>query len=135
MEIKVPKNKAGEEAIDVTYTYDINSLLEVTVKIISTGEIRKQIIKGNENDMTPEQIEERMQELSYLKVHPRDQEENRLLLLKGERLYEESTGRVRDAIDVWLREFEEALNDRSRQNIDAARNLLKSRLKQLEEEW
>ncbi len=85
--------------------------------------------------MTPEQIEERMQELSYLKVHPRDQEENRLLLLKGERLYEESTGRVRDAIDVWLREFEEALNDRSRQNIDAARNLLKSRLKQLEEEW
>lgn len=134
MEIKVPKNKAGEEAIDVTYTYDINSLLEVTVKIISTGEVRKQIIKGNENDMTPEQIEERMQELSYLKVHPRDQEENRLLLLKGERLYEESTGRVRDAIDMWLREFEEALNDRSRQNIDAARNLLKSRFKQLEEE-
>ena len=76
-----------------------------------------------------------MQELSYLKLHPRDQDENRLLLLKGERLYEESTGRVRDAIDVWLREFEEALNDRSRQNIDAARNLLKSRLKQLEEEW
>ena len=26
----------GEEAIDVTYTYDVNSILEVVVKVIST---------------------------------------------------------------------------------------------------
>ena len=72
MTISVPKNKAGAEAVDVTYTYDINSILEVEVLVLSTGEKKKQIIKGKDNDMSDAQIEERMRELSYLKIHPRD---------------------------------------------------------------
>ena len=135
MEIKVPKNKAGAESVDITYTYDINALLEVQIKINSTGEIQKKVIKGNENDMTPEQIEERMQQLAYLKVHPRDQEENRLLLIKGERLYEECSGDMRDTLDAWLREFEAALDDRSRKNIESERKILRDRLKWLEEDF
>ncbi len=35
--IDVPGAKAGEEAVDVTYTYDINSILEVEVRVVSTG--------------------------------------------------------------------------------------------------
>ena len=133
LDINVPKNKAGMEAVDVTYTYDINSLLEVEVKVISTGEVKKQIIKGKENDMTPKQIEERMQELSYLKVPPREQEENRLLLLKGERIYEESTGNERVLLDMWLRAFEDALNTHDTGVIEDARRELKERLRILED--
>lgn len=129
MNIKVPKNKAGEEAIDVTYTYDINSLLEVQVKIVSTGEVRKQIIKGKDNEMTEEEIKDRMTELSYLKISPRDQEENRLLLLRGERLYEESSGRDREMIDMWLRKFEDALKGQNREEIEEARRDLKEKFK------
>lgn len=128
MTVNVPKGAAGEEAIDITYTYDINSLLEVEVKVVSTGEVKKQVIKGKSNDMSEEEVKQRMEELSYLKVHPRDQEENRLLLLKGERLYEESTGDVRIRIDMWLRAFEEALNSRSREKIEDARRELKAQL-------
>ena len=37
--VEVPKKKAGEEeSIDVTYTYDINSILEVEVQVNSTKE-------------------------------------------------------------------------------------------------
>lgn len=133
LEISIPKNKAGMEAVDVTYTYDINSLLEVEAKVVSTGEVKKQIIKGKENDMTPEQIEERMEELSYLKVPPREQEENRLLLLRGERIYEESTGNERMLLDMWLRAFEDALNTRDAGVIEDARRELKERLRSLEE--
>lgn len=133
LEISVPKNKAGVEAVDVTYTYDINSLLEVEVKVVSTGEVKKQIIKGKENDMTPKQIEERMEELSYLKIPPREQEENRLLLLKGERIYEESTGNERILLDMWLRAFEDALNTRDAGVIEDARRELKERFRNLEE--
>ena len=132
MTVRVPKNTAGEEAVDITYTYDINSLLEVQVKVISTGEVKKQIIKGKSNEMSEEEVQQRMEELSYLKVHPRDQEENRLLLLKGERLYEESTGDTRVMIDMWLRKFEEALNTRSRENIEDARRELKEQLAELD---
>ncbi len=135
MTVRVPKNTAGEEAVDITYTYDINSLLEVQVKVISTGEVKKQIIKGKSNEMSEEEVHQRMEELSYLKVHPRDQEENRLLLLKGERLYEESTGDTRVMIDMWLRKFEEALNSRSRENIEDARRELKEQLADLEDSF
>lgn len=39
--IDIPAAKAGEEAVDVTYTYDINSILEVEVKVVSTGKIER----------------------------------------------------------------------------------------------
>lgn len=134
LDIRVPKNKAGKEAVDVTYTYDINSLLEVEVKVLSTGDTRREIIKGRENDMTREEIEERMRDLSYLKIHPREQEENRLLLLRGERLYEESTGNDRLLLDLWLRAFEEALNSRDAGAIADARRKFKEQLRDFEEE-
>ena len=132
MTISVPKNKAGAEAVDVTYTYDINSILEVEVLVLSTGEKKKQIIKGKDNDMSDAQIEERMRELSYLKIHPRDKEENKLLLLRGERLYEESTGASRSEIEYLLRRFEDALNSREPAKIAKAREELTQRLKDTE---
>lgn len=124
MEIAVPKNKAGMESVDVTYTYDINSILEVEVKVLSTGKVSRQIIKGKYNTMTEEEIRTRMEELSYLKISPRDQEENRLLLLKGEQCYEESTGDKRDWLAECLREFEAALDERDREKILDARHKL-----------
>ena len=132
MTISVPKNKAGAGAVDVTYTYDINSILEVEVLVLSTGEKKKQIIKGKDNDMSDAQIEERMRELSYLKIHPRDKEENKLLLLRGERLYEESTGASRSEIEYLLRRFEDALNSREPAKIAKAREELAQRLKDTE---
>lgn len=133
LEVTVPKNRAGAEGVEVTYTYDINSILEVEVKVLSTGEVKKQIIKNQENDMTEEEIEVRMKELSYLKIHPREQEENKLLLLRCESLYEESTGDIRRVIDYETRKFEEVLNTRDRGKIEEARTALKKVLQEIEE--
>lgn len=41
----VPIGKAGEQAVDVTYTYDINSILEVEVTVVSTKLKKHLIIK------------------------------------------------------------------------------------------
>ena len=131
--INVPKNKAGEEAVDVTYTYDINSILEVEVTVLSTGVTEKQIIKGENNEMTDEEIEERMQELSYLKIHPREQEANKLLLLRCERIYEESVGDIRQAVEYEIRKFEEVLNTRDNAKIEKAREELKEALREIED--
>ena len=132
--IQVPKAEAGEEAVDVTYTYDVNSILEVEIKVVSTGEVTKQIIKTNATDMTDEEIKERMEALSYLKIHPRDKEENKLLLLRGERLYEESIGQNRMQIEYALREFEKALDTREDKVIEGARREFKEFLEAFTEE-
>lgn len=124
LEVEVPKGPKGQEAVDVTYTYDINSLLEVEVKVISTGASRKMIIKGAQNTMTEEEIVKRMEELSYLKIQLRDQEENKLALLKAERMYEESIGDRRMELDFAIRRFEEALRSGDRSQADTERKSL-----------
>jgi len=131
--VKVPKGEAGKESVDVTYTYDVNSILEVEIKVVSTGEITRQIIRTNATDMTDEEIKERMETLSYLKIHPREKEENKLLLLRGERLYEESIGNERMYIEYALREFERALDTRDDSVIEGARRDFKEFLEDFTE--
>ncbi len=121
MVIDLPKAPKGQESVDVTYTYDINSLLEVEVKVVSTGLTRKMIIKGADNTMTDEEITRRMEELAYLKIQPRDQEENRLVLLRAERMYEESLGDKRRKLDHYLNRFEAALKGGDHQEIAQTR--------------
>lgn len=131
LEIDIPKGPKGREAVDVTYTYDINSLLEVEVTVVSTGETRKMIIKGQDNEMTEEEIKKRMEELAYLKIQPRDYEENRLVLLRAERMYEESLGERRRKLDRYIIAFEAALKDGDHDTIRDAREEL---IEVLEEE-
>ncbi len=133
LDIDIPPAPKGEEAVDVTYTYDINSLLEVEVKVVSTGKSQKMIIKGQDNTMTDEEIAQRMEELAYLKVQPRDQEENRLVLLRAERMYEESLGDRRRKLDHFLNAFEGALRDGDDKRIRETREELLEILE--EEEW
>ena len=66
-------------------------------------------------------IAERMKEIAYLKIHPREKEENKLLLLKGERLYEECLGNDRKLIERELQKFDDALDTRKQELIDEAR--------------
>lgn len=132
LEIEVPKAPKGQEAIDVTYTYDINSLLEVAVKVVSTGISKKVIIKGEENRMTEEEIQKRMEELACLKLQPRDQEENRLVLLRAERMYEEALGERRKRLDVSLTAFEAALKKGVPDEIRKTREALNALLEEKE---
>lgn len=133
LEIEVPKAPRGQEAVDVTYTYDINSLLEVEVEVVSTGMKQKLIIKGQENGMSDEEIRKRMEELAYLKIQPREYEENRLVLLRAERMYEEALGERRRKLDSRITAFEAALKGGDHQEIARAREALNELLEDEEE--
>lgn len=82
------------------------------------------IIKGEENQMSDEEIKKRMEELAYLKVQPRDYEENKLVLLRAERLYEEALGDRRKKLDYYITAFESALKRGDHDDIMDARNAL-----------
>lgn len=122
--VPVPSKPRGEESIEVTYTYDINSLLEVKVKVCSTGVEKAIIIRGEGNTMSEAEAEKRMQELSYLKISPREQEENKLALYMAELAYESTTGDMRIYIDRAISDFEKALQRGKSSQIDKARKEL-----------
>jgi molecular chaperone HscC len=125
--------KKGEQSIDVTYTYDVNAILEVQVKVNSTDEVYKKIVQSEDNSLTEDEIQQRFEQLEYLKIHPRDQEENKLLLASGERMYEEATGDLRKEIDHYIGEFEQVLNKQNKNEIEQARKELKRALDEIEE--
>lgn len=130
--VPVAAKKAGEESIDVTYTYDINSILEVIVKVNSTGVTKKMIIQKEGSQLTSEEAEQRMEELNYLKIHPRDQEENKLLILRGDRLYEEATGELRRQLGMILSDFEAILDKQDDGEIRQAAEEMKGELDEIE---
>ncbi len=134
LEIEVPQRKAGDESVDVTYTYDINSILEVEARVISTDKKYRKIIKGQYTEMTDEEIEERFKELAYLKVPPREQEANKLILLRAERLYEEALGIDREVLENEVRKFELALGSQDKRIIEKEREKLKDFLDKWENE-
>jgi molecular chaperone HscC len=133
IEIPVKPGKAGTEYVDVTYTYDVNSLLEVEVLVPSTGQKKRLVIQNGAQQLTAEQADARLRELQYLKISPRDQEENRLLLFRGERLYAESHGEVRQEIDRLMTGFERVLAQGDRHAIEQARRAVSDALDRLEE--
>ena len=133
LSVPVPAGPKGKEAIDITYTYDINSLLEVEVFVRSSKVRRKLLIQGRGNHMTEEDAQKRMEELQYLKQNPRDEEINRLVILRGERLYEESMAQTRQAIDRAMMEFDRALKKQDRSEIKKAREKLEAFLNEIEQ--
>ena len=130
--VPVPAGPKGKEAVDITYTYDVNALLEVEVRVHSTNARRKILIQGGKNRLSEEEAQARMERLQYLKQNPRDEEANRLALLRGERLYEESTADDRTAIDRAVMEFERALKRQDRTEIERARKKLEAFLNEME---
>ena len=132
LSVPVPAGPKGKEAVDITYTYDVNSLLEVEVYVRSSKLRRKILIQGNKSRLSREEAEKRLEALQYLKQNPRDEEPNRLVLLRGERLYEESTGETRMAIDQAMMEFDRALKKQDRTEIERAREKLNKFLDKME---
>ena len=123
--INVPPNKAGKESVTVTFTYDVNSLLEVIVKSKSTKEEIKKIIRSGDCDISEEDAMKRFEELAYLKLPPREQEENKLVLFKAEELYEELLGYEREMLGQNISVFERILENGETEEIEEAREKMK----------
>ena len=130
----IPAKKAGEIGIDVRFTYDVSGVLEAEVTVLATQERHKMIISDNAGVMTPEQIEQRFAELADLKIHPREQMENRTLVTRADRLYEQSLGDVRQYLAAHTANFQAALETQDPNTIRTARQALDEVLRQVESE-
>lgn len=135
LNIPIPMAPRGEQSVDLRYTYDINGLLEVEVTVLSTGVKKRLVIEKNPGYLSEDEVQQRLKELEAIKIHPRDQEENRLLLSRGERMYEEHVGDVRMYVASCLEHFEEVLEKQDPLEVREAATILKEQLDSVEEDW
>lgn len=133
LNLPVPPAPAGKEGASVRFTYDINGILEVEATSLSTHQTISTVLVGKGSGLTEAQAKERLQELEKLKIHPREQEENRLLLAKGERLWEEALGEQREQIAQVVQMFAQALASQEQGRIARTRAKVAEMLNRLEE--
>lgn len=130
------RGKATQLSIDVRFSYDINGLLEVDIDMADSDQSYNLVIQNGAKQLSVEEINHSKERLLNLKVHPRDQAQNRSLLARAERLYAQHLGFERDQLARLIGWYESILDEQNVQKIRQANTDLGRSLEQFErEDW
>ncbi len=132
--VPVPVGPEGKEKVRVRYTYDINGILVVDVHVVSTGQEKQLVIRNDKIKLSEKELKKRLEQLNKLKIHPRDLEENRLVLARAEKLHRETTGYIREQIDSRVQYFNYYLGRQDVLSINKGRKQLNLFLDYVEEQ-
>ena len=102
--LDVPQNLAGKEAINVRFTYDINGILEVEAKVVSTGVKKSKLIING--DLSEEEKNEKIKMLKEIKIQSENKNKDKLLLERANRIYAEIVNtEIRNHISDYLENY------------------------------
>jgi len=107
-------------------------LLEVEATVASTGHKKIVVLQNNAARMSDAEVEKSLKKLQSLKIHPADKEENKMVLARGERLFEFATGQERQFISELMSRFDQALSTQDERQIEKAREQISALLDELE---
>ena len=103
--LDVPQNLAGKEAINVRFTYDINGILEVEAKVVSTGLKKSKLIVNG--DLSEEEKNEKIKMLEEIKIQSENKNKDKLLLERANRIYAEIVNtEIRNHISEYLENYQ-----------------------------
>ncbi len=135
IEVPVPKNNAGEEVVDVRFTYDPSGILEVGITVKSTGKETVFIIEKTPGKMSDAEIASKIKALESLKKHPREDAVNRTLLARLGKAYEMTLGEDRGYIGELLNKFELCLKRQDAAEISRVHGEITRVLDRIEEQY
>ncbi len=119
--LEVPPLPAGQAQIDVRFSYDASGLLVVDAHDLEGGRQRQVVLQQQAGAMDPAEQARILKALDALKVHPREQQENRYLIERAKRLYEDHLGDQRLQVQEWLHQFQQMLDRQDPAEIADAR--------------
>jgi molecular chaperone HscC len=105
----IPRAPAGEQSVDVRFTYDLNGVLEVEVTVVETGQKVSHLVTRYAKGLSQAQLAQAVDEMQKLKTHPREETVNRFLLRRAERVYRELSLDEREMLSRLLDGFEAVL--------------------------
>jgi molecular chaperone HscC len=119
----IPPGPAGE-SLDVRFTYDLNGVLEVEATVVATKRKVTHVIAKHAKGLTEEQVRRAVAAMEKLKAHPREEEANRYLLARAERVFKELPAELRQQLGDVLDGFEAGLETRDPEVIARHREAL-----------
>jgi len=117
LRLPVPPAPAGKQSLEIRFLYDTSGILEVEARVDATGATEHLVIENQPGVLTKEEITARLAALADLKIHPRERAENRAVLARTERLYQERLGEERAHVGMRLDRFRELLERQDPQEI------------------
>jgi molecular chaperone HscC len=120
----LPPGPAGKECVDVRFTYDLNGLIEVEMKVLSTGQVETLVIEESPGRLTAEQIEQAREQMRALKIHPREALPNATALERADALYQRLSGEPRAWLGQLIVQLDAALDSQDQDRITGARSEL-----------
>ncbi|HET6881491.1 MAG TPA: molecular chaperone HscC [Pirellulales bacterium] len=105
----IPRAPAGEQGVDIRFTYDLNGVLEVEATVVDTGRKVSHLVTRYAKGLSQAQLSLAVEEMQKLKTHPREETVNRFLLRRAERVFRELSLDGRDLLSRLLDGFEAAM--------------------------
>jgi len=119
----IPLGPAGQQ-VEIRFTYDSNGILEVEATVTETKKQAKLVITKSGSNLSDRALKKALESMANLKIHPREKAENRFLLKRAERLYQELPLSLRSDLEIYLDSFEIAMESRDTQQMDGTRHQL-----------
>ena len=107
----LPSTNPQENAVDVRFTYDLNGILEVEMKVAATGRTEAFVIEQRPGRLTPEALARAREQMTRFKLHPRDALPNTTVLARADALHAELTGEPRQFLVELIAAFRATLEE------------------------
>lgn len=115
---------AEPQQIEVRFSYDLNSVLEVDVEVGATGEKHDLVIEQRLGRLNQRELEASRKALATLKMHPREALPNTAALAKAEALHQELLGEERSFLADLIAQFLATLTSQDPGRIESMRRHL-----------
>lgn len=122
----IPRALAGEQPVEVRFSYDLNGILEVDTTIVTTKKTVSLLIEKSPGKLTDQELQKARKRLQQLKFHPRDALPNVTALERAEALYAELHGFPRERLGAAISIFRAALEAQDSGLIGSAREQLQA---------
>ena len=132
LDVPVPINHKEHEGLTVRFTYDLNGILDVEVKIDTTQEVFNHVILQESITLTDQEIKKKQDALARYKINAQETEVYRFLIEKANRLYSMILGVKMEELMIATRQFEEEVKHSSIHHLPKIYQAFSSYLELLE---
>jgi len=133
LEVDVVADMNGVAHVEATFFYDINGVLEVHAKDLVSGIVTKKVFLSKSRGLSASELEQRSMAVLQESRYEKNKEENKRVLAWAKRLYTQATPGLKVLLMHVITDFQQVLDSNDLIKVRKKREVLLSKLPQLEQ--
>lgn len=113
----IPRQSAGKEQIEVTFTYDINGMLQVEARVLSTGLVKKHAIRSQAGVLSDDQVAASAEKISQEWDQSELYQQVKNVIYRAEKMLEDADPTNKMKIEQLLSQLKIALSNNDTSSV------------------